>query len=289
MDLSKVTAVFPDGSVYEPPPLYPPPGVSPDRWPPDPWPPVEVAPSEDEDTGTAEDAGIDEVDGADSADDLDDSDDSDDATVPVMEGEDVAEDPSVARQEETEDVAAPPVDDSTRSYTGVQLEEGEVLVDDDWSETESREEEVSTEQVSERLLTAGLVGSVPGGEVVSNDPIPLPGEEMPVDDGVASTLTEPLPSSSTAVGMDVGEIVPDSATDDTIALDRKGDDRPVGVEASDATKADAAEFRVEVIDEVQVEEVRLEDVELETTDRVEAIDEYEEPTFEDEGFDDLDG
>jgi hypothetical protein len=276
-------AVLPDGTLYEAPPLYPPAGESPDTWPPDPWPPEYVKAPVEEDTETEEVVGADEPDAMDASAEVDD------ATVQVIEGEDVPDDPSVVPQGDTEDASPPPVDESMRSYTGVQLEEGEVLVDDDWSETESREDEVSTEQVSEQLLTAGLVGSVPGGEVVSATPIPLPGEEMPVGGEVVSTLPEPFPSHSTAVGMDVGEIVPDSATDDTIALDRKGDDRPVGVEASDATESDAAEFRVEVIDEVQVEEVRLEDVELETTDRVEAIDEYEEPTFEDEGLDDLDG
>jgi hypothetical protein len=277
MDLSKVTAVFPDGSVYEPPPLYPPPGVSPDRWPPDPWPPVEVAPSEDEDTGTAEDAGVDEVVGADLANDLDDSTDAADTAEPVVAEEDVADELPVAPQGENEDEALPPADVPMRSFTGVHLEEGEVLVDDDWSEGESREQEVSTEQVSEQLLTAGLNDSVSGGEVVSATPIPLPGEEMPVG-GEVSVLSIPIPPPPTESDVDDGGT----------ALDLTGDDVPANIGVEGTPAADDAELRVGAIEEVQVEEVRLEEVEADTIESVQPMTESDEPSLEGEDLEELD-
>ncbi len=283
-------AVLPDGTLYEAPPLYPPAGESPDTWPPDPWPPEYVKAPVEEDTG------IEEVVGADEPDAMDASAEADDATVQVIEGEDVAEDPSVARQEATEDVAAPPVDESMRSYTGVQLEEGEVLVDDDWSEIESREEEVSTDRVSEQLLTAGLNSSVSGGEVVSATPITLPGEEMPVGGEVVSATPITLPGEEMPVGGEVSVPpipVPAQPTESDVddggtALDLMGEDVPADIGVEGTPAVDDAEFRVEAIEEIQVEEVRLEEVEADAIEWVQRITESDEPSLESDDLEELD-
>lgn len=297
-DLTNVKAVFPDGSIYEPPPLYPPPGETPDEWPPDPWPLPEAESSEDEGSGT------DDVVGADSADDLDASADGADAAEEAVEDEDGADESQVPAQEGTEDATPTAGDESTRSYTGVVFEEGEVLVDEDWSGTESEAGTIAA-GAPDDLLTVGLVDAAPGGDV-SATPITLPGEAMPVGDEVVSAtpitlpdevpplgdevslLPIPIPVPPTAGGEGAGEVELDDKGDDQIALDRKGGDKPVDISVDETSADVAVEFRVEVVEEVQVEEVLLEDVELGTMEPAAPIVELEELALDEEGIDELD-
>ncbi len=94
-----------------------------------------------------------------------------------------------------------------------------------------------------------------------------------------SVLPVPIPAPP-SVG-DVG--------DGGMALDRMGDDRPLDINIrSDAEEA-AVEFRVEAIDEIQVEEVHLEDVETGSLELAEPIVERGEVSIEEEDVDDLDG
>ena len=320
-----------DGSQYSPPPFYPPPGDPPEEWP----------PSGGETAGGSENEMFAETvepeealasDPGDAMEDLliaglegpggtapgeattDASTEADDATRPVIEGEDVPDDPSVVPQGDTEDASPPPADESMRSYTGVLHEEGEVLVDDDWSEGESREQEVSTEQVSEQLLTAGLNDSISGDGEVSATPITLPGEEMPVGDGEVSATPITLPGEEMPVGgeeMPVGgeevSVLPIPVPEppaareagdghvtlddkgEMIALDRKGDDGPVGIGDEGAPTADDVEFHVAVVEGAQFEEVRLEEVEPLTVEWDEPMTEGEVVALEEEDVEELDG
>ncbi|RLE16749.1 MAG: hypothetical protein DRJ50_14750, partial [Actinobacteria bacterium] len=196
-DLANVKAVFPDGSVYEPPPLYPPPGETPDEWPPDRWPPPKEESFDDEGSGT------DDVVGADSADDQDDAADvtqqatgdqdaAADVAAPVTDDQNAEDESPVPAQEETEDEAQSPAGDAAKHYSGVRMSEGDVLLDDDFSGDET-EAEGRAGVASSDLLTVGLVDSMPDDGVVSATPITLPGQELPVGGEVVSATPITLP------------------------------------------------------------------------------------------------
>jgi hypothetical protein len=267
-------AVLPDGTMYEAPPLYPPAGETPEVWPPVPWPPEFVKAPEDEG------AEPEEVVGADSADDqASAADGANDAQQAGSEAPTTDESTDVP-QEETGEEGSVSTPDPAKSYSGVRMSEGDVLLDDDFSGDET-EGEGRADVASPDLLTVGLVAPSSGASEVSATPIPLPREELPVGGGVVSATPIPLPREELPVG---GEV-----DGDEIALDRKGDDRPVDVKIPGATEESAAEFRVEVINEIQVEEVRLEDVETGDIELAEPIVERGDILIEEEDVGDLDG
>jgi len=123
-----------------------------------------------------------------------------------------------------------------------------------------------------------------GGDEVSATPITLPGEEFPVGGGEVSATPITLPEPPSSGGVEPG---PGRSVDDEIALDRKGDDAPVGVGIDEIPPVDV-EFAVESVEEVHVEEVRFEEIEVETVESIEPAFDPEISVLDEEGIEDLD-
>jgi len=191
-------AVLPDGTMYEAPPLYPPAGETPEIWPPDPWPPGYDDASEDEDDDP------DEVVGADSADVLDPVADSVDVAQQADSDASTPGEATVVLQEEAGEDGSALTPDPARSYSGVRMSEGDVLLDADFSGDET-EAGGRAGVASSDLLTVGLVDSMPVGDgVVSATPIPLPDEGPPLGGEAVSATPITLPGEAMPVvnGMD---------------------------------------------------------------------------------------
>ncbi|MDH3294391.1 MAG: hypothetical protein OER95_08735, partial [Acidimicrobiia bacterium] len=189
-DPTKVTAVFPDGTSYEPPNIYPPAGEPPEEWPP---PPSDETTEEDDAAETDEEAT-----------------DSEDAATADEEG--------------------PESFEADKSYAGVEHEEGPVAQDEDWNEGEAagtaeeglltagldsspadaRAEAVRTDEESGlarteqteppetdelpvaepvELLVEGLTPA--GDDEISATPITLPGQARDDDEISATPITLP--------------------------------------------------------------------------------------------------
>ena len=288
-------AVLSDGTMYIPPPLYPPAGEPPDEWPPPGW-----GVEDDETSATSEvedeaegfvEAAIDQ--GPDRA-----NADSDEAT-------------SLGDSENL----WPPIGAEAQGEIAAGDELVTVSIDDARSDTDVAAEVPVDSDVSD-LLTAGLVETPTGGEApgtsdapafdaelvrealdpapgqelpvgvdeVSATPITLPGEEFPVGGGEVSATPITLPEPPSSGGVEPG---PGRSVDDEIALDRKGDDAPVGVGIDEVPPVDV-EFAVESVEEVHVEEVRFEEIEVETVESIEPAFDPEISVLDEEGIEDLD-
>ena len=327
-------AVLPDGTVYIPPPLYPPDGEPPEEWPPPDWETeVEGAStdtadeSDDPDTlEVAADQGP-ESGSADPADPFGTDDGGEDDLQTPIEAESPGE-------EAVEEVVVGGRVDDTRGVAESPVEESLDRADATRVVAESPVEE-SLERADSDLLTAGLVETPPEqsapttadasivSDMVSNDPILMPSEEVPVGidevTGLPIPIPTPIPGGEVPVGVDEvstlpvpiptpvpgGEVPvgvvevsatpnalptepPTAGADEVIALDRKGGDLPVGIGIEEASSTDA-EFLVEIVEEIHVEEVLLEDVEIESVAWTEPTIDREDVAPDDEDIDDLDG
>ncbi|MEA3511074.1 MAG: hypothetical protein U9R51_06525 [Actinomycetota bacterium] len=311
-------AVLPDGTKYEADSLYPPPGEPPEEWPPE-----EPAASEDAGEDVADESPVapQEETGGEPPSTADDAAKS--YTGVHMSEEDVLLDEDWSGDEPATEVVTVRASEDLLtaglvdtgpggevSVIPINVPDGSMPVGDEVvsaipitlpdEPTPVGDEVVSAIPITlpgEEMPVGDGVVSGPGGEV-SVIPINIPDGSMPVGDEVVSATPIPLPDEPPVLGDEVVSVlpvpvpeppIPVEAAGDQVALDRKGGDSQVEIKLPDTPDEPAAEFHVEVIDEIQVEEVRLEDVETGNIELAEPVVERGDVSIEEEAVDDLDG